>query len=64
MDTKTKKAFKIALIKQNKTLKQWISEKNLDLDRIRNVFSGRVKATEEETRLITEYSGVKNGKMD
>lgn len=40
----------------NKTIKQWCIENGLDVDRVKNVIRGVVKATAEEIEKINKYA--------
>ena len=40
----------------NKTIKQWCIDNGFDVDRIKNVIRGVVKATDEEIEAINKYA--------
>jgi len=50
------KAFKKKLIDDEKTMKAWAFENNFDIDRLRNILDGRVKANDEEIAIINSYA--------
>jgi len=49
------KEFKKKLIDDGKTIKEWCMQNNFDRDRLKNIYSGIVKATDEEIEKVRKY---------